>query len=53
MEEKCTCVKSAVAQDAPLGVALATAEETTEEIAEEAAAILTVILSCKSVSKKD
>lgn len=35
-----TFVKSAVAQDAPLGVALATTEETTEETADETADIL-------------
>jgi hypothetical protein len=35
-------VKSAVAHDAPLGVALATAEETTEETMEETADIMAI-----------
>ena len=37
-------MKSAVAHDAPLGVALATAEETTEEIAEETTDMMAVML---------
>ena len=35
-----TWVKSAVAQDAPLGVALATADDTAEESADETADIV-------------
>lgn len=35
--------KSAVVQDAPVGVALATAEETTEEIADDTSDILATV----------